>query len=359
MEYQYHQDVPMEYGEYSQNMSMVASPIAPMPNQTQYLTPEEFEALNKSVQLLRISQLRYIVQKFSIPASGNKTKLLSLVLSIFQSLRFDKVLIDILQEINKLLAQQSDPFANPLASVGVLEIVPPDPSFLSPPNPLYSQNDTSFIFGPVLAPTGQSKGNFQFAYAQTGVSVNVCFLFPAGNPQQFSFQADLNGFPIEISGDDPFPQPLDVTSLLNVGAQNILDVKMLQCAGPMMFCVREYKYNGLQNVVDTVCGRHVNLDQEVIYVASRNCEHPAPFQLMPYLSRAFGTGNWNCPVCGRQLDLQSLAAVEAPGREQEPGIFSTGVSGQPSGSMRRDSSNDIFGGGGQDPFISPFDWDNF
>lgn len=356
MEYQF-SDMPVEFGDFSQPMTVTTSPIAPMPNQTQYLTPEEFEALNKSVQLLRISQLRYIVQKFSIPASGNKTKLLSLVLSIFQSLRFDKVLIDILQEINKLLAQQSDPFSNPLASVGALEVVSPDPTFISPPNPLYAQNDQSFILGPILAPSGQSKGSFQFAYAPTGVTVNVCFLFSGGNPQQFEFLADLNGFPIEVSLDDPFPQPLDVTSLLNPGSQNVLDVKMVQCSAPMMICIREFRYNGLQTVVDGICGRRVNLAQENIQVVSRVCDHPTPFQLLPYLSRAFGTGNWNCPICHRQLDLQSLVVTQM-GSETDAGFFGGGRTGPEQ--MRRDSSSDMFGGGGgQDPFISPFDWDTY
>lgn len=334
--------------EFTQPGTIPTAPISP--GHAHCLTPEEFEALNKSVRLLRIHQLRYIVQKYQIPASGNKMKLQFLVLSIFQARRYDKVLIDILQEINKILAQQSDPCANPLASISTLDIVPLDPTFSSPPNPLYAQSD-ELIFGPILAPPGQSKGTFQFQHTSTGTSVNVCFLFPHGNPQQFGFQAELNGFPIEISIDDPFPQPLDVTHLLSgSGMQNMFDVRIVNCTAPMMICIREYMYNGLQFIADQIAGRRVDLDGESIYVVSRQCEQHSSFPLLPYLSLAFATGNWNCPVCRRPLDYHSFVVCQPT---QAPEAV-------PQQTAMRSHVGDFFQlGAGTDPFSGAFEWDGF
>ncbi|OHT13035.1 hypothetical protein TRFO_03448 [Tritrichomonas foetus] len=294
----------------SANMNPLTAPPAPQsPNQTGCLSNEDFDSLNKAVQLLRISQLRYIVQKFQIPASGNKSKLLNLVLSIFQSLRYDKVLVEILKEINNLLAQQRDVFSNPLASVGHLEICQYDPNYKEPPNPLNVQADPPFILGPIMVPAGQSSGQFNFMHSTTG-QVNICFMFEGGNPQQFLFQADLNGYPCEISFDDPYPQPIDITNILNLSNMpNTLNIKKINTASQFMICVREYKFKGLHDIVNQISGRMINLREESPLVVSGTCNHPAPFNLVSFLSRAFGTGNWNCPICGNLVDLGQITIV--------------------------------------------------
>jgi hypothetical protein len=277
------------------------------------------------------------VQKFSIPASGNKTKLLNLVLSIFQSLRYERVLIDILQEINKLLAQQRDPFTNPLASIGQLELAQWDPDFVCPPNPVYSESESQVIFGPIYVPEGSNAGQFKFFALSRSDPVNICFLFPNGQPQKFGLEFELNGFPFQISIDDPFPQPLDVTHVLNYGVvENLLNIKMVVCQTKMMICVCEYRYNGLHMVVNQICGRPVNVATDKIFVGSRTCEHQNGFPLVPWLSQAYATGNWNCPVCRRSLDLNSLyVKTEVESAQPTVDIF------QPS----------------SDPFSGSFEWD--
>jgi hypothetical protein len=317
----------------------------PMSPQSQYLSPEEFESLNKAVQLLRISQLRYIVQKFSIPASGNKTKLLSLVLSIFQSIRYDKGLIEVLQEVNRLLAQTSDPFSNPLAGVGHLALVDPDPSFAAPFNPLVVQAPDSVVFGPLLAAPGQFTGKFTFSCPSRSNPVNVCFLFPDAVCHQFGFKADLNGYPFEIAPDDPFPQPLDVTHVLNVGhVENSLEVKLLISTVPMMICIREYRFVGLQGIVSQICRRDVDWPGERIDAVSSQCDHPGTFQLVPFLARAIATENWSCPTCHRRIDIESI---------QEARPASAGARPAPA------STVDIFQHGPSDSFMPQLDWFDF
>jgi hypothetical protein len=316
----------------------------PMSPQSQYLSPDEFESLNKAVQLLRISQLRYIVQKFSIPATGNKTKLLSLVLSIFQSLRYDKGLIEVLQEVNRLLAQTSDPFSNPLAGVGHLELVDPDPSFAAPFSPLVVQAPDSFVFGPLFAAPGQFTGKFTFSCPSRSNPVNVCFLFPDGVCHQFGFKADLNGYPFEIADDDPFPQPLDVTHVLNVGQiENSLEVKLLVSTVPMMICIREYRFVGLQGLVSQICRRHVD-PAERIDAMSSQCDHPGAFELVPFLARAIATENWSCPTCHRRIDIDTIEEARRAG---------------PAAGRHSALTVDIFQPGPSDPFMPQLDWFDF
>lgn len=328
-----------EYTDYSPNQPMDGSMMQSPPH-NQYLSNEEFESLNKAVQLLRISQLRYIVQKFSIPASGNKTKLLSLVLSIFQSLRYDKVLIDILQEINNLLAQQQEPFANPFANVNKLTTSPFDPKFFSPPNPLYVFNSESFILGPIHVPPGQSLGQFNFIYQQNGSHVGFDLLFQEGNPQQIALSFELNGIPFEISVDDPYPQIIDVTNVLNP-SNNSLDIKMINVTQPMMICLREYQFKGIQEIANTICGKIVDLDTENPIVRAATCSHQPGFPLIPFLSRAYATGNWYCPLCKQVLDLSYLKVIEDfPNYQQEQQTF-----------YQQPQQGDLF--------KVDIDWDNF
>lgn len=281
------------------------------PQQSQHLSNEEFESLKRVVQLLRISQLRYIVQKFSIPASGNKTKLLGLLLTIFQSLRYDKVLIDIYNEINNLLSKKIE------NSVKSLEIISQfDPSFRSPPNLLQTQSDPPFMLGPILIPPGQSSGKFGFMHSESNEdlskSVNISFLFPGGKNQQFSLKGEINGIPFEVSIDDPYPQPIDITDYINTKTLiNTLNITMINTLLPMMICVREYKFNGIQEMMNQVLGRAINIDEEDYNVCSNSCHHKDSFSLAPFLSRSLATGNFNCPICGQPIDPFTLTILGA------------------------------------------------
>lgn len=281
------------------------------PQKPQHLSNEEFESLKRVVQLLRISQLRYIVQKFSIPASGNKTKLLGLLLSVFHSLRYDRVLIDIYNEINNILSKKE---AN---SIKQLEIITRfDPNFQSPPNPLQCQSDPPFMLGPIFVPPRESSGKFGFMYSDSeedlNTLINISFLFPGGKAQQFAFKGEINGFPFEISIDDPYPQPIDVTEYINVKTtMNTLNIKSIKTSSPMMICIREYKYCGIQNMMNQIVGRNVDPEKEDFDVHSSSCQHRESFSLSNFLSNSFATGSWKCPICDHLIDPLNLSVIRA------------------------------------------------
>jgi hypothetical protein len=279
-------------------------PIFPIGSGASVLTPDEFESLTKAVQLLRISQLRYIVQKFSLPANGNKTKLLSILLSIFQSLRYDRRLLQIHHEVSKLMAQFDDAFASPIAPLQQLEVAEYNPAFVAPPNPLVEEFE-GFLFGPLYAPIGQFTGQFQFTCPErVENAVMISFLFPGGLAHQFGLKIELNHFPFEIVQEDPFPQPLDITHVLNPASVQILDVKAVVTAAPMMICIRQYRFMGIQGLADRICGRGVTLQAEHVPVQSPACAHV--FDLVSLLSVGLATGHMCCPTCQTPLDIGSL-----------------------------------------------------
>ena len=368
-------DMKVDFGDQGQSPLAGLNPMGAVTptSQSPCLSNEEFESLNKAVQLLRISQLRYIVQKFQIPASGNKTKLLSLVLSIFQSLRYDKVLIDILQEINNLLAQPRDAFTNPLAAMGHLEVVQPDPSYKEPFNPTVSMLDKPFIFGPLLAQPGLNSGQFSFTHNAIEPQAAVCisFLFPEGNLQPFALQADFNGYPIEVFQDDPFPQPIDVTNILDLpGKPNSLNIKNLNCTGSLMICIREYKFVALHEIVNHICNGAVNIADGNVFAVSEVCQHQNPFNLINFLSMATATGKWNCPICGKHFELNQIILSDSPNKSYQKTSFfpsaqvtpqTSQISGMPSFSqvqyMQQGQSNDIFQQ--QTDLFGNFEWDTF
>jgi hypothetical protein len=304
-------------------------PDSPLPSESPSLSSEEFDSLLKSLQLLRISQLRYLVQRFSIPVSGNKTKLLGLIISIFHSLRHDPVLVEALAEVNRLLEQPSDIFSNPIASVGRLEIVAPNPGFWAPLNPVLSQQEPPFLFGPILVPPGQSTGKFAFTLPPLSHSVNISFLFQDGEPSKVAFSADLNSFSFEITANDPFPNPIDVTHALAFDqSRNILEIKSVASSAPLMICVREFRFVGLSLMAEQVCARKVHMSERVMVLA-KGCEPHDPFDLLDFLSAAVATGRWFCPVCNRPIDIGQLTlAHSSKGGGSDPlpvGLFAPGA----------------------------------
>lgn len=335
----------------------------PSPPSTQFLSNEEFESLNKAVQLLRISQLRYIVHKYSIPASGNKTKLLNLVLSIFQSLRYDKVLVDILHEINNLLEQQRDAFSNPLAMITHLEIGNIDPSFVAPMNQMLEQSN-EYLLGPINVPVGQGKGQFSFPISSDFNNINIDFLYPNGIVTPFNFQCEVNGFQIEISADDPLPQPLDISNLLNPSISNTIEIKMITATAPMAIVIRNYSLLGIQKLVNDFCHRDVDLSNEQVTVQTTQCDHT--FDLALYFSSALAINNWCCPICKRAAQPSDLIAVQSsvppPVIEKEivePGIITHNVFFDPTYELDI-QGQDMFGNASGDAFkFDAFEWDSF
>ena len=270
--------------------------------QGNFLSNEDFENLIKSLQLLRISQLRYIVQKYAIPASGNKTKLLNLTMSIFHSLRYDKILIDIYQDINLLISQQDEPFNNPLLSVGHLELVQIEPSFTPPETHTFQLNYLSPIFGPINVPIGMSSGSFLFD-ASSNFHCAIAFLFKNSQPQSFSLQCELNGISYSLSDNDSFPQPLDVSNVLS--SKNIFNIKAISTTVPMHIIICQYHYSGLSDLVSSICGYSVDSSQP-LFVNSPKCSHSDSFPLIPFLSKSLATGKWICPICSNPIQLSDL-----------------------------------------------------
>lgn len=292
--------------------NQVPIPQISIPNycQTQYLSDKDFESLKKVIQLLRVSQIRYIIQKFSMPFNGNKTKLVNLLLSLFQSLRYEKILIDIYTEINNLLSNKKTILLNHLELISQI-----DPSFYSQPNPMQYQSPPPYILGPISVPPGKSNGQFEFKYNISDENydklINISFLFPDGVTQQFELKGDCNGFPIEVSIDDPYPQPIDITDFINSQSDlNSLNIKMIQSTSPMMICIREYKYYGLQDLMNKIVGRPTNIDED-FEVFSSECQHGGSFSLTNFLSKSFATGDWSCPICGQDIDPLKLNIISA------------------------------------------------
>jgi hypothetical protein len=138
--------------------------------------------------------------------------------------------------------------------------------------------------------------------------VNVSFLFQGGIDHRFALkrERERNGFPFEISMDYPFPQPLNVTHVLNFSSpQNILDLKRVSNGIPMI-ALREYQFVGIQACVDQICGRAVDLATETVMAQSPACDHADGFDLVACLSVGLAIGRMSCPVCRREFDIASL-----------------------------------------------------
>lgn len=339
------------------------------------LSQDDFDSLIKTVQLLRISQLRYIVQKFQIPASGNKTKLLGLVIQIFHNLRFDPVLVQIFQEINNLLAQQDAPFSSPSLTSSSIELSQPNPEYIPSFNPCIIINFDGSVFGPLLAKPGRSSNKFRFTTPPMIGPTIVTFLFYNGNPQPFSIQFELNGIPFEISKDDSQPAPIDVTAVLSQpGIENVLDIKAVNCAVPIMIQLFQYEYVGLKACIHQICG-NIDITREQPMVKTNTCAHHNGFSLVQYLSSALATGHWFCPVCGADASLQNLIVLQAvpmqnpppqqPIQQPQPQMatqqqqqmqqFMMSPQPIPSESIFGLQSGDIFQAG----LIDQMDWDTF
>jgi hypothetical protein len=318
------------------------------------LSEEEFHSLIKSIQLLRISQLRYIVQKFSIPASGNKTKLLSLVIQIFHNLRFDPILSDIYQEIGNLLAQQDAPFSAPTFNTSQLELVQPNSDFIPTFNVTITILSESPVFGPLLAKPGRTSGKFTFLSPPINAPTIVTFLFYQGNAQPFSIQFQLNGILFEISKDDPQPAPIDVANVLSApGVENILDIKSVNTTVPVMIQLFQYEYTGIKYCIQRLIGQ-TDITKNLPYVKTNTCQHEKSFSLVSYLSDSLATGNWMCPVCGADAQLQNLVLTNF-NQNHPSSPHDTRASIASTESMFGLNSGDIFHGGQ----IDQFDWDTY
>lgn len=269
------------------------------------LSDVEFESLLKIIKLLRVSEIRYIVKKFDLPLKGNKTKLLNDVISIFHLLKNNAILSTIYGEINEIITNKEQ------NSTTKLNISNYDSRFYSQPNIMQHQADPPFILGPISVLPGKSSGQFNFNYNYSNEKlVNISFLFLDGVPHQFELDCNINGFQIEISIDDPYPQPIDITDLINTNSDsNKFIINKIKTPKQMMICIREYEYLGLQMIMDQITGLKTNIQTDDFYTISKNCNHEGSFSFVDFLSNSFATGISKCPICKHEINPFDLVVL--------------------------------------------------
>lgn len=283
-------------------MNNFESIISNKNNQMGSITNDEFDILINKVQLLQSSQIRYIIEKFSIPISNKCTSLINFLMLF----RYEPKLISIYNEIQHVVLE------NDIQKEKQLQVIDLDPRFKSPPDLTNTQSVPPFIFGPISVPIGQTSGKFQFQYNNDNESfsnaqINISFLFLNGISHQFELECEFNGYPIEVSLDDPFPQPIDITDLILCNSEkNIFDIKIIQSDQPMMICIREYSYNDIQTIMGNIIGKSVKSDEEDFEVYSTECRHNDSFSLLNFISTSLATGEWKCPICSIIIDPFNL-----------------------------------------------------
>ncbi len=278
-----------------------------------FLSDKDFESLNKIIQLLNVSAIRYIILKFSIECNGNKTKLVKVLKSLFQTLRYDKILIDIYEEIKNMLSK-----GDISTFIHLEQIYQIDSAFKLPPNPTLMQYGPPYILGPITIPQGKSTGKFNFLYSGQQKSVNIGFLFLDGIQHQFELTGNCNGINFELSIDDPYPQPIDITDFLDHSTNyNFLNIDLINTSKPLIIFISEYEYVGIQNLIDKIVGRPTNIDEEDFLVFSNSCQLSDCFSLSDYLSKCLATGNWNCPICGRTIEPMNLLLCNSDSQEEK------------------------------------------
>lgn len=261
--------------------STVHVPIAPnqppfQPNAV--LSPEEFENLKRQIQLLRISQLRYIVQKYDLPANGNKTRLVQIVLNLFDAMRNTPLLSSINQDVLNIISSFHEPFTNPLEKTHKLNLQKPEAfqniNFVYPPHPFICYatdvNENGIrtpqlpLLGPIYALPGISSGKFTFSIEKllsnnnnndnenvekntntenehkeenadennnssnqeqnnnsNSLNFRICldFAWPNNQVIPFEMNAEINHYQLQISNKDPFPLPIDITDYCKLPGQ--------------------------------------------------------------------------------------------------------------------------------------------
>jgi hypothetical protein len=271
------------------------------------LSNEDFEHLIKSLQLLRIAPLRYIVQKFSIPATGNKSKLVQLVISSMNCLRYDPILSQILQEVNKLISQQSNPFSNPLSEVKMLTPVPYSNNWLTIQFPHSPLSPDMILFGPLLAEPPFSNGTFTFVTTLSPLPIIFDLLMEDPRNKRLSIEFNLNGLPYEIMIDDCYPSPIEISKIVNQSpSKNVLEVVKMTNIVPMMICIRHYSPIGLKEIVEKVVQKPIDTTNSQILCRGQECNHEETFNLIPTVAEFMRTGDWSCPICNQPITIDEL-----------------------------------------------------
>ena len=276
------------------------------------LTNEEFDNLKRSIQLLRIEQIRYIVQRFSLPANGNKTRLIQIILGIIDTLRPTPLLVDMSIEVNRLLQQQHEPFSNPLDSTHKMVPYKDSEPLFTPSHPFFKITNKPPVLGPLYAAIGNSTlhpmtvdiGDFKNLYIE--------FSWKCESASPFDMVAHVNGTTIVISSEDPIPQPIDISDLIQPPVTQItFDVQTLRTPVPMAITIREYELQTLSSIAESMAkAAEVSTPAENLQIKGKDCSHSEGFLLMDYLSHFYSLKDNTCPICKNPIDLDSIVFVE-------------------------------------------------
>ncbi|KAH0806465.1 MIZ zinc finger family protein [Histomonas meleagridis] len=277
------------------------------------LNDQDFDTLIKSVQLLRISQIRYIVQKYSLPANGNKTKLLQIVVKLLESIRHQPLIKQIYQEVMLLLAKQDQPFFNPLQTVKRLQICQ-QVVVSPPPHPFIKLLPLPPILGPIVAQSGTSNGFFEFMISSISSRVCINFTWQNNTPTNFSMFADVNGFLFAVNPDDFEPLPLDITEKIFLNRPNLFTIRSITTETPIAVTISRYEPQTIQSIIKKFSAEGCN-DYQTL-VCGRSCNHE-PFSLVDFLSKGTATNIWKCPICGSSLSIDDLVGIHTDGQVQE------------------------------------------
>ena len=271
------------------------------------LTNEEFDNLKRSIQLLRIEQIRYIVQRFSLPASGNKTRLIQIILGIIDTLRPTPLLVDMSMEVSRLLQQQHEPFANPLDSTHKMVPYKDQEPLFTPDHPFYALTDREPLIGPLFAPVGNS--NFHAVTLEIGEARKLLIEFSWKSTQQapFDLVAHVNGTTIVVSSEDPNPQPIDISDLVAAPVQQItFDIQSLKTQIPMAVAIREYTLRSVHDIAAQMAeSAKISEPSEVVRIKGQKCAHEDGTLIIPFLSKYFSSKRSECPICNNPIDIDS------------------------------------------------------
>lgn len=281
--------------------------IAAVQRHQPMLTNDEFENLKRSIQLLRIEQIRYIVQKFNLPANGNKTKLIQIILSIIDTLRPLPLLVHISHEVNRLLAVQHEPFSNPLESSHKLEPYKVQGQIYTPPNPLIRILDHPPRLGPLMASTGTSTLGVHQIDIPEGTKVLLEFSWLTQQMSPFELMLSLNGNPFQISSDDPKPGSIDLTSFLGPTHTLAFAVDSIKTPVPMILTIRDYQLLTVEDLAQQIAAkRKISTPVNNISCKGSSCNHQQSVLLLRVIASYIATGKARCPICQQPIDINSL-----------------------------------------------------
>ena len=297
--------VPVSQSQQQQQPAQVAGQNPAQVGIKTLLTNEEFDNLKRSIQLLRIEQIRYIVKRFSLPANGNKTRLIQIILGIIDTLRPTPLLVEMSMEVSRLLQQQHEPFANPLDSTHKMVPYKDQEPLYTPDHPFYSLTDKEPILGPLFAPVGNS--NFHAVTLDLGEARHLLIEFSWKSAQHAPFDliAHVNGTTLVVSSEDPNPQPIDISDLVAPPVQQLtFDIQSLKTQMPMTVSIREYELRTVHSIAKAMCeASKFTESPESVKIKGEKCTHNEGANLISFLSKYFSTKKSECPVCNNQIDI--------------------------------------------------------